>query len=538
MAPEVIQQSGYDFKADVWSLGITAMELVRGEPPHAGKHPMKVLMEIPKLPAPRLEGNQFSKEFKDFVAKCLIKDPDLRPSAKELLKHKFIKGAGRTEALQELILRRQEWEAGLEKKGAPKYYAETLRNIKVPVVSTDEDDWVFDTVKAVPAVHHTQKRRKISETKVESGVMQHEDSEPEEVDLFQDRQPSTMRRIPEAPSPPRLPSTTKRSTRKRVSSGLQKQPLGVNMSFGNSPSTVRQFRRVSPNEVENDSPAKVQSVAHSSAQSSLTPSKIRNTANSKPSENMPPPPLPDRKSTIPVSDRGSIASSSRPEAPSRTHSSSNTSKEATLGRLIYSSTVGPTCQEILNNTADYAKREALARLAEAFSDLEVADPEGVYHVMNTMLEKMGKNYELIGLVTQALPRSSSQEKGAAGAKLMLAQNNPHLKSHHRRRQSVQSQPAASPGMQQQQPMSPRHRHSAVHNVSAGQVTGSPRSAAAMREAREARDEDRKLRELMPGFDRDVPGQGGLDHENSLADVLFERWSEGLRSRWGGAGQDL
>lgn len=117
MAPEVIQQEGHDAKADVWSLGITAMELANGEPPHANVHPMKVLFQIPKQSAPRLEGGNWSKEFREFVAQCLTKDPDRRPSAKEMLKHKFIKHAGKTEGLQELIVRKQEWDAS---KGAEK----------------------------------------------------------------------------------------------------------------------------------------------------------------------------------------------------------------------------------------------------------------------------------------------------------------------------------------------------------------------------------------------------------------------------------
>lgn len=104
MAPEVIQEIGYDCVADIWSLGITALEMAEGKPPYGDIHPMRAIFMIPTKPPPSFrEPDQWSPEFIDFVSQCLVKNPEERATAEYLLTHEFIGNAKHASILSTMI---------------------------------------------------------------------------------------------------------------------------------------------------------------------------------------------------------------------------------------------------------------------------------------------------------------------------------------------------------------------------------------------------------------------------------------------------
>jgi len=112
MAPEVIKEEQYNGKADIWSLGISVIEMAEGKPPHHEIHPMRAIFMIPAKDAPTFQTpNKWSADMVDFLGKCLVKDPNRRPSAEELLRHPFVKAeaeqlkanGGKSPVLMELV---------------------------------------------------------------------------------------------------------------------------------------------------------------------------------------------------------------------------------------------------------------------------------------------------------------------------------------------------------------------------------------------------------------------------------------------------
>uniref|UniRef100_A0A8C4IPC2 non-specific serine/threonine protein kinase n=1 Tax=Dicentrarchus labrax TaxID=13489 RepID=A0A8C4IPC2_DICLA len=165
MAPEVIaceQQYdySYDARCDVWSLGITAIELADGDPPLAEMHPVKALFKIPRNPSPTLRNpEQWCRSFNHFIGQCLIKDFEARPSVTHLLEHPFIKQVhDKDVALQQQLaaLIQEQQEAGCKTKTKH----ERINTRKTLIIqSCPDDDLVnLEFLDEEIIINHLQKR--------------------------------------------------------------------------------------------------------------------------------------------------------------------------------------------------------------------------------------------------------------------------------------------------------------------------------------------------------------------------------------------
>ncbi|ODV87864.1 hypothetical protein CANARDRAFT_193653 [[Candida] arabinofermentans NRRL YB-2248] len=164
MPPEIIKHKEYHYTADIWSLGITAIEMAYGKPPLSEFHPFDVLFKIADEPSPTL-GSSFSTEFNNFVDQCLQKDPSRRPTAKILLNHSFIKKGSKTSSKQiiNLIDKKVRWE--IETGNNTKIYytpthhsEETIRQIVVPSSPTKPDGNSLQTLGVNGETHDAEWR--------------------------------------------------------------------------------------------------------------------------------------------------------------------------------------------------------------------------------------------------------------------------------------------------------------------------------------------------------------------------------------------
>ena len=307
------------------------------------------------------------------------------------------------------------------------------------VQKRDSDEWVFDTVKAstIASRKNTTKRRKLSVIHANGQGL---NTGAEEAFKRLDLKDTPL----EYSSPPPMSGTVRKHTiRKQPSimklatptktrqASAQKMPLQPDMSFGNSGSTVRLFRRVS-----------------------------------------------DNSTTAQVNSEDSASGPTRDE--NRPPMTETVTKDAIYGRRIFNKIVDPSFQEVHAQTGNQAKREALSRLADAWSALNDVDPEGEFQFVKALMDKVQADAKLSVILTPAKASSRDGTPQASptknGPKLVLAQNNPHLKSHRRRQTSLAP-------------------------------------------------EAEKIANL-PG--QTIPG---MEHTKQLTDVLYGRWAGGLRTRW-------
>ncbi|KAH7102896.1 Pkinase-domain-containing protein [Auriculariales sp. MPI-PUGE-AT-0066] len=440
MAPEVIRQAGYDARADLWSLGITAIEMARGEPPLSEYHPMRVLFLIPKAKPPVLEG-PFSLAFKEFVSLCLTKDPMQRPTARELLQHRFIKSSRKTASLTELTERYQDFRARSPARGTkdtPTILQQNNAGGGVGtwnVNATLRSEWNFDTFRtsAMGTYKSTAKDVLAALRQGADGLPSNRSSMIDEPDAY------GYGEIGDEEDPNGDPFDT-RDTRDAVKGSDVGNAIGMNAAAAHStviikpedeitpPGTVQQRSNAPPTAsaaalvaAVTAQPATKQEAlglgappAYTSTGNLVEGSKtgsLKGTRRSSYSERTNPNgtiirgadigpggltwrPLQSTSSGGPTPTSPSSAESGPSAFPSKLqkpHPRRTPSELAKAGTSLVDDVVVPTLQSAIRDDMDAREIEALSMLVRGFTDLREANPELAYNVVLDILSGINDN---------------------------------------------------------------------------------------------------------------------------------------------------